>query len=551
MPVRPSRRRQIARVREIAHVAARHGFGYAFERRGRRSLGDLADDVSMEARGRHLREMADELGPTFVKFGQLLSLRADVIPEEIAVELRQLQDAVKPFPFADVERVIQRELKADIEHLFSWFDPVPVAAASIGQVHLAELHTGRSVAVKVQRPNAPRQIDADIALLHQVARIVSSRVERLDFVDTVELVNEFERSIRRELDYRIEARNAEMFRRNFADHASVVIPKVYWTYSSERVLTLERVEGTQLGDLDLTALEQSERRRLAHLLAETWLEMIFRHGNFHADPHPANVFVLDDGRLGLVDFGITGALSPQDMRHLTRLLVDAVNENVEQLPRRLHDLGVRFNPKQEDEFRLELREIYYRYHGAALGEIDPLEMIREAFGLIARMHLRLPTRFALLDKTLATLGSVGAELYPDFNVFEVAEPYAAELMAQQLSPGALLDRGREEVANYGGLLMELPYQVHDTLEQLRDGEVEVQFRHRGLDLLTAKADVVFNRLVIAIVMGGLMIGSALVGAGADGGPHLLGVHLLTWFGYLGATGLGLVLVISILRSGRL
>jgi ubiquinone biosynthesis protein len=540
-------------MREIAHVAARHGFGYAFERRGRRSRRDLDDlaDLSMEARGRHLREMADELGPTFVKFGQLLSLRGDVIPEEIAVELRQLQDSVTAFPFSEVEQVIQRELKADIDRLFSWFDPVPVAAASIGQVHLAELHTGRSVAVKVQRPNAPHQIDADIALLQQVARMVSTRVERLEFVDTIELVNEFERSIRRELDYRIEARNAEMFRRNFANHSSVVIPKVYWTYSSGRVLTLERIEGTKLGDLDLAVLEMSERRRLAHLLAETWLEMIFRHGSFHADPHPANVFVLDDGRLGLVDFGITGALSPQDMRHLTRLLIDAVNENVDQLPRRLHDLGVRFNREQEDEFRLELREIYYRYHGAALGEIDPLEVIREAFGLIARMHLRLPTRFALLDKTLATLGSVGAELYPDFNVFEVAEPYAAELMAQQLSPGALLDRGKEEVVNYGGLLMELPYQVHDTLEQLRDGEVEVKFQHRGLDLLTAKADVVFNRLVIAIVMGGLLIGSALVGAGADGGPHFLGVHVLTWIGVLTSGALGFILVISILRSGRL
>ncbi len=550
MTVRPSRRRQIARVREIAHVAARHGFGYAFERRGRRSV-ESESDLSMAARGRHLREMLDELGPTWVKFGQLLSLRPDVIPEEIAVELRQLQDSVTAFPYAEVEQVIQHELKADVDRLFSWFDPVPVAAASIGPVHLAELHTGRAVAVKVQRPNAPRQIDADIGLLHQVARIVTSRVERLDFVDSEELVNEFERSIRRELDYRIEARNAETFRRMFADHPSVVIPKVYWTYSGERVLTLERLEGTKLGDLDLASLEQAERRRLAHLMAETWLEMIFGHGNFHADPHPANVFVLDDGRLGLVDFGITGALSPQDMRNLTRLLLDAVNENVDQLPRRLRDLGVRFNREQEDEFRLELREIYYRYHGAALGEIDPLEMIREAFGLIARMHLRLPTRFALLDKTLATLGSVGAELYPDFNVFEVAEPYAAELMAQQLSPGALLDRGREEVANYGGLLMELPYQVHDTLEQLRDGEVEVQFRHRGLDLLTAKADVVFNRLVIAIVMSGLLIGSALVGASAQGGPHILGVHVLTWLGVLAASGLGLILVFSILRSGRL
>jgi ubiquinone biosynthesis protein len=549
MATRLTRRTQIARVREIAQVAARHGFGYAFERRPRSS--DDQSHVSMEARGRHLREMLDELGPTFVKFGQLLSIRPDLIPAEIINELRLLQDSVSPFPYDEVEQVIRAELKGEVGDLFAQFDPVPVAAASIGQVHLAELHTGRLVAVKVQRPNARRQIEADIALLRQVGRIVKSRVERLEFVDTVELVDEFARSITRELDYRIEGRNAEVFRRMFAESSLVVIPKVYWTYSSERVLTLERIEGIKLGDLDLAAIEQAERRRIAHLMAEVWLEMVFRHGTFHADPHPANVFLLPDGRLGLVDFGITGALSQVDMRRLTRLLLDAVNENVDQLPRRLRDLGVRFNSEQEEEFRLELREVYYRYHGAALGDIDPIEMMREAFTLIARMHLRLPTRFALLDKTLATLGSVGAELYPQFNVFDVAEPYAQELMAQQLSPSALIDRGREELVNYGGLLMELPYQVHDTLEQFRDGEVEVQFRHKGLDLLTSKADVVFNRLVIAIVMAGTLIGSALVGVGAHGGPHILGVHLLTWLGFVVASSLGLLLVWSIVRSGRI
>ncbi|HET7428334.1 MAG TPA: AarF/ABC1/UbiB kinase family protein [Gaiellales bacterium] len=544
-----NRRTQAARLREIAHVAARHGFGYAFERRPRSE--DEAIDMSMAARGRHMREMFDELGPTFVKFGQLLSIRPDVIPPEVIAELRLLQDSVSPFPYEDVEQVVRAELKGSVDQLFAQFDPEPVAAASIGQVHFAELHTGRKVAVKVQRPNARRQIEADIELLRRVAGIVKSRVRQLEFVDTVELVDEFARSITRELDYRIEARNADVFRRIFEGSPSVAIPKVYWTYSSERVLTLERIEGTKLGDLDLAALEQSERRRIAHLMAEIWLEMVFRHGTFHADPHPANIFLMPDGRMGLVDFGITGALSPVDMRRLTRLFFDAVNENIDALPRRLRDLGVRFNSQQEEEFRLELREVYYRYHGAALGEIDPVEMIREAFELIARMHLRLPTRFALLDKTLATLGSVGAEIYPQFNVFDVAEPYAQELMAEQLSPSALLERGREQLVNYSGLLLELPYQVHDTLEQVRDGEIEVQFRHKGLDELTAKADVVFNRLVIAIVMAGTIIGSALIGAHATGGPHVLGVHVLTWIGFLMATVLGLVLVWSIIRSGRI
>jgi ubiquinone biosynthesis protein len=407
------------------------------------------------------------------------------------------------------------------------------------------------VAVKVQRLNAPGRIEADIRLLRRLARTLRSRVDQLSFIDPVALVDEFARSIRSELDYRLEARNAEAFRRNFADSRNVSVPKVYWTFSSARVLTLELVEGRKLGELDFAALAPGERRRLAVLMAETWMEMIFRHGFFHADPHPANLFVLPDGRLGLVDFGIAGSLSPQDMRKLTRLLVDAVNENVDALPRRLHDLGVRFNREQEEEFRLELREIYYRYHGASIGEIDPLELIREAFILIARMHLRLPTRYALLDKTLATLGSVTTELYPEFNVFEVAEPYAAELMRSQLSPSALLQRGFDEASNYGGLLLELPYQVHDTLEQFRDGEVEVQFRHKGLDMLANKADVVFNRLVIAIVMTATVVGGALIGIGANGGPHWLGIHLVTWLGLVVASFLAFILVLSIMRSGRL
>jgi ubiquinone biosynthesis protein len=279
--------------------------------------------------------------------------------------------------------------------------------------------------------------------------------------------------------------------------------------------------------------------------------MIFRHGVFHGDPHPANIMVLEDGRLGLVDFGMTGSLSEADMRRLTRLLLDAVHENVDALPRRLYDLGVRFNREQEEELRLELREVYYRYYGASMGQIDPLQVIREAFVLVSRMHLRLPTRFALLDKALATLGSVGTELYPDFNVFEVAEPYAAELVARRYSPKHLLERSREELESYGGLLMELPYQVHDTLEQLRDGEVEVGFRHQGLDDLVRQFDVVANRLVIAIVMSATVIGSALIGIAAKGGAHLFGIQIFALLGFLSAFGLGVVLVLSIVRSGRL
>jgi ubiquinone biosynthesis protein len=282
------KQRNLGRLSEIAQVAVKHGFGYAFE--GRRGGGGAEDGAT--ARGRHLREMLDELGPTFVKFGQLLSTRPDIVPPDIIAELRGLQDDVSPFPFADVERVVREDLGQPIERLFLEFDERPVAAASIGQVHRAVLPNGRRVAVKVQRPNAPRQIEADLALMYQAARLAKERVRALDFIDSREIVDEFARSIRQELDYRLEGRNCDGFHRNFAGHPHVAVPRVYWSYTRARVLTLEYLEGTQLADIQLEHWTLEQRRRLAYVIADAWMTMIFRHGFFHGDPHPANILVL-------------------------------------------------------------------------------------------------------------------------------------------------------------------------------------------------------------------------------------------------------------------
>jgi ubiquinone biosynthesis protein len=545
--------RNAERMRRITEIAVKHGFGYFFERHNLRNLIPVRirrTERLPGSRGEHIREMLDEMGPTFIKFGQLLSTRPDVVPADILVELQKLQDEVRPFPVEQAYETIESELGLTVERLFLEFDNEPIAAASIGQVHRAVLPNGEPVIVKVQRPDAEAQVKADMDLLYQFAHLLGEYSRQDLLLDPEGLVDQFSRGLKSELDYRIEARNAERFGQLFEDDPSVVIPRVYWQYSTSRVLTLEYLEGTQIVDVDLDLLNMSQRKSLATLVAECWLKQIFVHGFFHGDPHPANILLLENSTIGLVDFGIAGRLSGEDRQNIINLFVDVTNEKIENIPRRLASLGVGFPREKEAEFVVELRDLFAKYYGAHLDDLDPVSVFRDIFGTIYRLKLKLPTQYLLLDKAVATLEGITSQIYPSFNVLEFARPYARAFIRKRYQPQNLAARGSVELQNYVGLLMDFPSQVHDTLEQVRQGEIRVNFVHRNLEDFSHRLTVLTNRMVVAIVLSSLILGSSIIGLFAEGGPRILGISVFALFGFMVSGFFGLWLVGGIIRSGR-
>ena len=549
-----SRIRNLERIRQIAEVAVRHGFGYFFERHNLWDLvparGRRAEPVP-EQRGKHIREMLEELGPTFVKFGQLLSTRPDVVPADIIQELVKLQDRVPPIPFDVVRQVVEAELGLTLERLFERIDPEPIAAASIGQVHRAVLPGGESVVVKVQRPTAPKQIERDIELFYQLAEFLRERTGQTGFLDPVRLVDEFALSIKQEVDYVLEGRHADRFAFEFRDNTAVVIPRIYWHYCTRRVLTMEAIDGPTVNMLDLAIFSPEDRRQLAETITRAWFQQILHDGFFHADPHPGNIVVLSPNRIGLLDFGMAGGLSDEDLEHGTGLFTAILSHDLHAVKRHLRRLGLRWPPDEEVGVSEALEQVFSRYYGATLGQVDPAAVLREVFEIIYTLRLQLPTRFLLLEKAIVTLEGVVGEIYAELNVFDLARPYAHDLLMRRLQPDVVIERMKRSLGDYLEILQDYPRQVHSLLEAARSGELKVKFVHIGLDDLTHKLDLLTNRIVIALIVAALAVASALMAAFISAGPHLLGVSIWGLPGFVVALLFGIWLMWAIVRSGRL
>jgi ubiquinone biosynthesis protein len=482
-----------ARERHIAEVLVKQGLtqlSAALGLNGMAPHGRTTGQADAVA-PRNLRVAFEELGPAFVKLGQMLSTRGDLLSPRYRTELAKLQDAAPAVPATVVQRTIEQELGPEA---FAWLDLHPLASASIGQAHAARLHDGTEVVVKVRRPGAREQIEQDLAILEHRAGQASRHLHMLAPVDWAGLAEEFARILRAELDYELEGRNAERFAANFADDRQVQIPRVYWQTTTADVITLERMRGIKVTDIDALDEAAVDRRALAQLATRAMAKMVFDHGFFHGDPHPGNFFVQPEGRIAIIDFGIVGALDDQLREQLADLLSGIVRENPERVAAALIALGASTDRVDHRALGQDLSTLLRRFSGRGVGEIPLGQAIAGLLEITRRHSLRLPRDLALLAKALIMEEGLAATLDPGFQISQALAPFAERHLLAQLSPTALLRRLERLGLDASGF----PGQLHRMLDTLNDG-IEMHVRTTDLEPLVARLERLGNRIAVSVL----------------------------------------------------
>jgi len=551
-------RRHWQRYREIAQVLLHHGFDQLVD------LLELTPFAAFPARWlrrrrdeewtapQRLRHALEELGPTFIKLGQILSARPDLIPPDFLAELTKLQDKAAPFPVAAARAVITQELGSPLEAVFSTFDDTPIAAASLGQVHRATLRSGERVVVKVQRPGIVQTINTDIEILLDLAGFAQNRIPLGALYNFPEIMEDFAATLRDELDYEREGRNAERFRSHFADDEAVYIPRVYWEFTTRRVLVLEEIQGIKINDVAALDAAGIERRQVALESARLIILQVFRDRFFHADPHPGNFYVMPpaapDGkpRIGAMDFGMVGEIDAQTRQHLLRLLVAIVRQDVGRIVDEFLRMGV-VEWGKFDRRRLErdLWRFLNRYAGQPLKAWRIRDMLNEAMPIAFRHHLHFPSELWLLAKVLAMAEGVGQQLDPEFDLLSVAEPYARDLYAEMVSPRALGRRALEGFEELGEELLLLPQQLRRLGERLERGALPVIVRQERDSTQWERWDRMASRLTAGILIAAFIIAVSLLLPLLETDPWRILAIVLIVLGFINATLLTIWLLFTI------
>ncbi len=542
----------------------KHGFGllldqlgilhYLKTKKGISNTG-VRYDSSRLSTGERLRLSLEELGPTFIKLGQILSTRSDIFSADIVEELKKLQDSVPSISFSEVKAVIEEEFEDKLENIYKEFDETPVAAASISQVHRAKLISGKPVAVKVQRPGIEKSINMDLNILKDLASFIDHHTQYGKLYDCGGMVLEFETTIRNELDFTREAENIEVFKRNFAKDEGVTVPGVKWIYTAKRILTMDYIEGIRVDDFPALELAGIDRTVLAKKLARSICNQILRDGFFHADPHPGNIKVLPDGTVIFLDLGMVGCLNESRKKMISDLFIGVASRDSRLVVKSI--IGMETMPDRSNikRFEKDVDKIIDKYLTMSLNEIKIDSLLNEIFNIAFINHIKIPSEFALLAKTLGTLQGLLEKLAPDLNTLDVAKPIAKKLILQSFSVEKIGKDIKKSLWRYKDLLTEIPSALLNLLAKMDGEDFAVKMEIKGLNAIQKRLERAINRmsfsvvlLAVSIIITGIIIGSSL-SAGEGSELYFLNVTILK-AGLLIAVIIVLWLIISMFRSGR-
>lgn len=563
--------RNLGRTSEIVTVLLNHGFSDLVDRIGLRTVWYRSRRLfsrKPQEPARHVRLVErvrltlESLGPSFIKFGQVMSTRPDLVPPEMLAELKKLQENVPPFSSAAAVERLELELGRPLPQLFASFETTPLAAGSLGQVHRAVHFDGTPLAVKIRRPGAVRNVERDLALMHEIAVLIDRHIAEARIFDPVGLVNHFARTIRRELNFAREGRTMDEFRRLFRQDATLYVPAVFWELTTDAILTMEYIDGYRLDELaerttvavlpapsggscQIPVITPINPSSVAANGARIFMKQAFEFGVFHGDPHPGNIRIRHDGTICMLDYGMIGMLDEETRERLIDLLVAISQQNVEAAVKLVLQVGEPYREIDRPLLQIDMRDFIANYYGIPLERMNVGRLLSDFVAILSNHAIRCPGSLMLLIRALVTLEGIGRQLDPEFNMATHLQPFVERLMKQRYQPARIAERLYDESRKMLELAHEMPIHLNQMMKKISTNELRVHLDHRNLDHFILEMERSSNRLVVGMVVSALIMASALI---------LAGKVSSVWISvpiYVSSSLLAMWLIFGIFRSGRL
>ncbi len=541
--------KNVKRYKEIAEVLVKYGFGFFVEKlidnnlvpsyilkRSKRSL-----DFTT---GKRIRLMCEELGPTFIKLGQIASTRADLLSDDIIGELEKLQDSVPQIPFEQINRVFKNEFGVEVVEAFESFDETPIAAASIGQVHRASLKTGEEVVVKIQRPNIKEMINTDINILLSMSKLFDEYFKDMLPLSLHEIMIELTSSIKYELDYTKEGRNTERFIDNFKGNSNIYIPEIIWDYSSERVLTQKYVKGIKVSNIRSIREKGWDTKKIADIGARAFLKQVLIFGFFHGDPHPGNILVIDENKIAFIDFGLCGYLDKKSVSLITNMFIAGGKKDVDKIIDLLMQVEAITSKTNTTRLREDLMYFIYHYYNTPIKKINISKMVTEFMKIIYENKIKLPSQFTILTKALITVEGTGRLLNPEFSISSIMKEFTGDIFKHKYSIDNIIRNFLDFTEETMYDLKTYPRQLKNIIKMIEKNEIKLSLEEIGFKRLERELKTVFNRLSLSLIIASLFIGSSLT-VDLNIKPQIFNIPLYSFIGYVSAMILCFILIFAI------